>query len=147
MNQPEKKIDDAWKKKVEEEKGKEASSTSKEACEPAERHPSHKIEEGACATSSDEAAQFEREETKGPPLEANFGLFLSGLGMEALISMGEIENPFTKKKQTDLIQAKYIIDTIQMLKEKTGGNLDKEEAGLLDGLLYQLRMKFVAASK
>lgn len=147
MNQSEKKIDDAWKKSMEEKKKKEASSASKEVSGSAKDQVSHKTEEEASRTPSHKASQFEEEGAKGPPLEANFGLFLSGLGMQALISLGEIEDPFTKKKQIDLNQAKYIVDTIQMLKEKTRGNLDKEEVSLLDELLYQVQMKYVAIAK
>jgi len=79
--------------------------------------------------------------------EASFPLFISGLGMQALMALGEIENPVTKKKETDFPQARYIIDTIQMLQEKTSANATQEEKKMLEEMLYQLRMVYVAKDK
>ena len=41
-------------------------------------------------------------------------------------------------------QAKYIIDTIAMLKDKTKSNLDAQEVNVIDNVLYELRMKYTA---
>lgn len=79
-------------------------------------------------------------EAEIPP--ADFSSFITSLSVQALMSLGEIENPFTKKKEKDLNQARYIIDTIDMMKEKTKGNLDSEEENLLSTILYELKMKF-----
>ena len=79
-------------------------------------------------------------------IEASFPLFISGLMMEGIISLGEVEHPIAKKKETNLPHAKFIIDTLAMLQEKTKNNLAKEEAEMLDGVLYELRMRFVAKS-
>jgi hypothetical protein len=78
------------------------------------------------------------------PLEANFTNFISSLAMEALVFLGEIANPVTKKKQENLDQARYVIDILGLLKEKTKGNLSAEEANAVDNLLYELRSKFIA---
>ena len=79
-----------------------------------------------------------------PPAEVNFSAFLSSLMAEALIFMGEIENPITKKKELNLDHSKYIIDLISLLKDKTKGNLTAEEANGIDGVLYDLRMRYLA---
>ncbi|MFN7170944.1 MAG: DUF1844 domain-containing protein, partial [Candidatus Omnitrophota bacterium] len=71
--------------------------------------------------------------------EVDFKIFLSSLGIEAMIALGEIENPLTQKKEIDLNQAKYLIDLLGIIKEKTKNNLDKEEERFLDNLLYELR--------
>lgn len=76
-------------------------------------------------------------------LEANFGTFISSLIIQALIFLGEMENPTTKKTETNLAQASFLIDTLGMLKEKTRGNLSKDEIELLDNALYDLRMRYV----
>ena len=76
--------------------------------------------------------------------EASFGLFISGLMMEGLIALGELEHPVTKKKEPDMRHATFIIDTLAMLKEKTKSNLSGEEDGALEAVLYDLRMRFVA---
>jgi len=77
----------------------------------------------------------------------DFSVFVTGLSMQALVSLGEIPNPMTNSKETNLPQAKYMIDTVEMIKEKTKGNLTNPEAKLLEDILYQLRMKYVELSK
>ena len=78
--------------------------------------------------------------------EASFGLFIYGLMMEAMIAFGEAENPLTKKKEMNTPHAKFLIDTLDMLKSKTKGNLTKDEEDMLEGILYELRMRFVRKS-
>lgn len=80
-------------------------------------------------------------------IEVTFGLFISGLMMEALVALGEIENPITKKKETNRLHAKFVIDTIAMLKDKTKNNLSKDEEDAVDSVLYDLRMRFVSKAK
>lgn len=79
--------------------------------------------------------------------EVNFTVFLSGLMMEGIIALGDMEHPVTKKKEVSLPHAKFIIDTITMLKEKTKNNLIQEENDMVDSILYDLRMRFLAKSK
>jgi hypothetical protein len=80
------------------------------------------------------------------PMVPDFSLFISSLSMQALILLGEIDSPFTHKKEENLDQAKYVIDTIAMLKDKTKGNLSGEELNFIDNILYELRMKYTAKS-
>ena len=44
-------------------------------------------------------------------------------------------------------QAKFLIDTLAMLKEKTKGNLNEQESHLLSNSLYELQMKYVEATQ
>lgn len=76
--------------------------------------------------------------------EANFSFFVTTLGIQIAIALGEMPNPITNNKEENLDQAKYIIDTLDMLKEKTKNNLTKEEQEVLDSLLYDFHIKFVA---
>ncbi len=78
------------------------------------------------------------------PPEPDFNFFLSTLALQAAISMGDIPNPSNNQKEENLTQAKFIVDTLTMLKDKTIGNLSPEEDSLLDKLLYDLRMKYVS---
>lgn len=84
---------------------------------------------------------------KKPSLEANFNILTSSMAMECLIFLGEIPNPITKKKEESLDQARYVIDTLSLLKDKTKGNLTAEETNNLDNILYELRTKFVEKDK
>ena len=79
--------------------------------------------------------------------EASFSLFTSSLVTQALISLGEVENPFSKKSEQNLDQAKFTIDTLEIIREKTKGNLTEDETKLLDTALYDLRMGYIEKSK
>ncbi|MDD5173383.1 MAG: DUF1844 domain-containing protein [Candidatus Omnitrophota bacterium] len=81
------------------------------------------------------------------PMKVNFGLFITGLMMEAVIALGDMENPVTHKKEQNLQHAKILIDTLEMLKEKTKNNLSKDEDEAMSSILYDLRMRFVAKAK
>jgi uncharacterized protein YjaG (DUF416 family) len=81
-----------------------------------------------------------------PPV-ADFSFFVSTLAIQATIFLGQIENPATNLKEQDLPQAKFIIDTLEMLSKKTQGNLSQEENELLENLLYELRMQYVAITE
>ncbi len=75
--------------------------------------------------------------------EPTFTIFISSLSMQAMIAMGKLENPITNKLEKNMEQAKYLIDTLGILKDKTKGNLTKEEATVLEESLFNLRMLYV----
>ena len=93
------------------------------------------------AVSKDKTVSSEPKTPEVP--EITFGLFMSGLLMEALIALGDAEHPVTKKKELSVPHAKFIIETLAMLKDKTKNNLSKEENDSLEAVLYDLRMRFV----
>ena len=97
------------------------------------------------ATHEPDEAAAERDR---PPLPvASFTTFLQGLAGQCLIALGVLPNPATGEKGADLEQAKYSIDLMQIIEEKTKGNLTDEEQKLLGGLLYDLRMRYVDACR
>jgi hypothetical protein len=77
-----------------------------------------------------------------PP--ASLEMLLTTLATEALVAVGEVAHPATGKVQYLPNQAKYLIDTIDMLRQKTRGNLTPAEQQTIDSLLHQLRMIFVS---
>lgn len=81
-----------------------------------------------------------------PPVP-DFKFFVSTLALQASIFMGQLPNPGTQKTEEDLPQAKFIIDTLGMLQEKTKGNLAADEIELLGNVLYELRTIYLATSK
>lgn len=86
-----------------------------------------------------------QEEQKMP--DVDFKFFLTTLGMQAWIALGKIPNPMTQQIEENKNQAKFIIDTLDILEKKTKGNLMKEESELLENLLYDLRLNYVDAVK
>jgi hypothetical protein len=65
----------------------------------------------------------------------------------ALQYLGVAPNPVTQKIETNLPMAKQTIDTLEILKKKTQGNLDAEEDKLLEGLLFELRMHYLRVTE
>lgn len=75
-----------------------------------------------------------------------FASFIMSLSTSALIYLGQVPDPVTGKTGTDLVGARQTIDLISLLREKTAGNLTPDEAGLIEAVLYDLRMLFVNAN-
>lgn len=80
-------------------------------------------------------------------LEANFSVLVTSIASAAAMSLGLAPNPNTGRAELDLAMAKFNIDLLQILKEKTKGNLNKEEDQLLQFLLQDLQIKFVEKNK
>ncbi len=80
-----------------------------------------------------------------PPLD--FMGLINTLGMQAMMGMGGMEDPETKKRVVNLGLSKFNIDALALIKEKTEGNLSDEEQKTLDKILYELQMAFVNISK
>ena len=74
-----------------------------------------------------------------------FESLISEYAGTALAYLNGIQDPETKKVFIDLNLAKRMIDIIEMLKEKTDGNLTMPENNFLDNTLYNLRMSYVRA--
>ena len=95
-----------------------------------------------------DAVEKEKEELKknGKTVyeEPDFSFFITTFSLQAAIALGEVENPVSNKKEENLPQAKFIIDTLAVLKEKTKGNLTPEESNLLENILYELRMIYIS---
>jgi len=72
-----------------------------------------------------------------------FSTFVLSLASSALVQLGEVPDPSTGEKREDPVLAKHTIDILSMLQDKATNGLDAEETRLLEGLLYELRMKFV----
>lgn len=79
----------------------------------------------------------------GPAAELTFATFLISLGTQALVHLGDLPDPVSHQVQADLGAAREMIDILGLLQEKTRGNLDEAESQLLNGLLYDLRLRFV----
>ena len=76
-------------------------------------------------------------------LFVNLILIFQGAAMQ---QMGKIINPLTGKIEKNIEQARFSIDTLAMLKEKTRGNLSADLERLLESTLLNLRMNFVEES-
>jgi len=98
------------------------------------------------------AAQEEAERRKGtgkrptgPLPKGDFAALISMLVTQALYALGvlEIQGQEGQKREPDLNLAKYNIDMLETLEEKTKGNLTEEEEKVLKNMLTQVRMAYV----
>lgn len=123
MDEKDKYVDESWKDAVASEKEKKDN-------------PSEEV-------ASTDASAAPVEEGEMNPEEFNFLAYISSLAFQAMIFLGEIPNPVTHQVEKNLRQAKFLIDTLTILKDKTKGNLDKQESDMLNGALYELQTRFI----
>jgi Domain of unknown function (DUF1844) len=82
-----------------------------------------------------------KQETEYPPV--TFTNFVLSLSTSALFHFGDFPDPEGGASEKNLPAAKQTIDILDMLNEKTKGNLDKNETNLIQGALYELKMRYV----
>jgi uncharacterized protein DUF1844 len=70
-----------------------------------------------------------------------------GLSQSAMIALGKLMNPITRKVETDLDAARDTIDTLAALEARTRGNLEPDEARVLQRALADLRLNYVDGLK
>ena len=125
-------IDDDWKKQAQAEKEKlaedaKASEVSKDQAQP-------EGQEGQAPGPDGQPRQL-------PP--ATFTTLVSSMATQAMMALGAFADPKSEQVMVDLELAKHHIDTLKVLEEKTKGNLDEEEAKLMEQAAYQVQMLFV----
>lgn len=106
-----------------------------------------KVDEGWKKQMEHEKTKDVGEEEENRQLAApSFMHVISIFATQAMLQLGEIEHPVTKQSEIDLNGARYSIDTLELLKEKTKGNLSDEENRALENVLYDLKMRYVMKS-
>jgi hypothetical protein len=118
-----------------------ASDPGAESPPPAESAPP-----AAGTTPAAPSGEATRKEAAALP-EVDFGTFVLSLGSSAIMHLGEFQHPDSGKVEKDLAMAKHTIDILSMLQARTKGNLNAQEEQLIESLLYDLRLRYVNASK
>jgi hypothetical protein len=123
-------IDTDWKKEAQEEKRRLAEQEQKKAAQaPAAAPPAGR-----------RGAAGGRVAREVPP--ATFGSLINTLVTQTLFYLGDLA-PQGSEPAINLDMAKHQVDTLNLLEEKTKGNLTEEEQRLLDTALYETRMRYV----
>jgi|YelNatPaOPRAMG01_1025707.scaffolds.fasta_scaffold00844_11 hypothetical protein len=92
--------------------------------------------------------QEEKEDTVlNPNFKISFIDLINSLAGTTLIQLGAVADPQTNVIKKDLNAAKQTIDILELLKEKTTGNLNNEESMMLDNVLFDLRMRYVLVAE
>jgi hypothetical protein len=99
--------------------------------------------------AKDEGARPGNREASEPDVfnELGFSTFVLSLSTSALVHLAELPDPMSNERKVNLPLAKQTIAIIEMLQEKTKGNLTDVESQLIEDLLYDLRIKYVQAAK
>ena len=110
--------------------------------------------------SEDDATFIDEQETKDQekqtdsskeketePFQVDFSTFIMSLTSSAFYHLGDMPDPSTGKKEVNLPAVQQTIDMLIMLRQKTKGNLKEDEKKLLEQLVYELQVKYVAKTK
>ncbi len=108
------------------------------------KQQAQKEKETLAAKEEVEKQQPEEEKApRGPLPPGNFAALVSMLVTQALFALGVLKVQGQEDKEPDLEMAKYNIDMLETLEEKTRGNLTEEEKKVLENTLNQVRMAYV----
>ena len=80
-----------------------------------------------------------------PPDNPGFAELLNMLAMQAIIGIAGYQGPGGEHIPPNPAMGKHHIDMLEVLEEKTKGNLTDEEKKAMDTVLYELRMQYVQA--
>jgi len=130
MTEEEKKQED--KKIIVDEDWKQQAQKEKEIL--AKKEESEKKESG------------DERKTRGPIPRGNFAALVSMLTTQALFALGLLEIKGQEKREPDLELARYNVDMLETLQEKTKGNLTQEEEKVLENTLNELHMGYVTVA-
>jgi len=125
------------------EHAEEAAASAASSAAP--EHPAASAPPGGASPNF--TAVDESHRNTAPLGELTFATFVVGLSTQALVHLGEMPEPQTGQFARDLPAAEQVIDIIAMLQDKTRGNLDGDEAQLMESILFELRMKYVERAR
>ena len=98
-------------------------------------------------TKDQEKQTASSKEKETAPFQVDFSTFIMSLTSSAFYHLGDMPDPSTGKKEVNLPAVQQTIDMLIMLREKTKGNLKEDEKKLLEQLVYELQVKYVAKTK
>lgn len=76
-------------------------------------------------------------------LEAQFSTLIMSIASSALVAMGHSPHPHDSQTEIDQNLARFNIDLLVMLRDKTRNNLNKDDANLLEHIIHDLQQKFL----
>lgn len=137
----EKYVDESWKEQAGKEK--DTLSVPPSELQAEENKAGVQPSTGGSGPSGSQPGSNNHDPDQDQGIEVNFMNYVTSMGFQAMIFMGEIPNPVTNTVDKNLVQAKFLIDTLCMLKEKTEGNLTDQELNLLENSTYELQLRYV----
>ncbi|MEI6233631.1 MAG: DUF1844 domain-containing protein [Planctomycetota bacterium] len=165
-----KKVDDGWKEEARKEREAAAAARAEAAAKAAAQKAAAEKEAVAAAAEVTAPAPEEApsdgsgaatgeapEITDAPPARQQspaemaqtkiFMNFIDGLAQQALMQLGELENPYTGQAEMDIQGAQYTIQLLAVILAKTKGNLSDVEHKALTGVLTDLKKHFAVIAQ
>jgi hypothetical protein len=99
------------------------------------------------ATSDEAPSSPDGSEAEEATPQASFSSLVTFIAAQTVVALGEGSSEQEEKPAVRLDIARYHIDTLVVLQEKTQGHLSKEEGALVEQYLHQLRMLYVSGQK
>lgn len=156
-------VDTDWKEQVarEKEQSQQAADTSDVESPVADEPPAEtpaevdaaEVDAAEVDAAEVDAAEVDAAEADAaagelpPPPPATFEVLVSMMFTQAMSMLGQMPDPSTGQPTVNKLYAKHYIDTLDMLSEKTKGNLSDDESKVLSEALHALRMMYVSAGK
>jgi hypothetical protein len=95
------------------------------------------------AADENTVAEEPAEDGAGELGQLTFSGFVIGLAQQAFMFLGVIPDPQSAVVHKDLMQARAMIDIIEMLRDKTRGNLEEVEERMMEEMLEELHLQYV----
>jgi hypothetical protein len=126
---------------------KMSDNTMEEGSNVQEEHMKDEVLNNDISSNKEENAQEQEDVISNPGFKISFIDLINSLAGTTLIQLGAVADPQTNIIKKDLGAAKQTIDILELLKEKTTGNLNNDESMMLDNVLFDLRMRYVLVSE
>jgi hypothetical protein len=145
--QPSLHIDTDWKKQAQEEKRRLAEEEQKRAAEKEAKAAAAATIPGAGPTGGSARGRAGSPAARGERAmpQASFSTLVNSLLTQIFLYLGDL-TPRGVEPQLNLDMARFNVDLLGVLEEKTKGNLAPEEQKLLDNALYEARTRFVSVA-
>jgi hypothetical protein len=99
------------------------------------------------AEARKEKERLAQETAKQEPLpDPNFAEVINMIAIQAMVGFGGMAGPGGERIPPNLEIAKHYVDMLQVLEDKTKGNLTDDEKNLLDQVIYEVRMRYIQSA-
>jgi hypothetical protein len=143
----EKKVDTSWKDEIRKER--EAAAKNAEAAPPANAGAT--AQPAAAGKTppgkADPAKPAEGPAKGGAQPSKLFMGFLAQMVQQGLMLLGAVENPYTGQREVDLEGAQQTIELLNVIQEKTKGNLAEQESRMLNEALREMQLHYVEVAQ
>ncbi len=126
---------------------KMSDNTMEDGSNVQEEHAKDEALNNDVSSNKTENAQEQEDVISNQGFKISFIDLINSLAGTTLIQLGAVADPQTNIIKKDLGAARQTIDILELLKEKTTGNLNNDESMMLDNVLFDLRMRYVLVSE